>query len=272
MVVYENSIGNFINECRLEKIKDIVSEKMRSLRLGFSSSESDSWQESLPYMANILDDKEINKEINIAVEYKFETSKQRIDFIIYGLNGNNHHSMVIIELKQWSQQVKDSNKKNYVHTYGGAGDTDYLHPSFQSYGYKNTLELFNSYVQDNKVDIESCSYLHNMDNIYEFILQNKENYPFVEKSPVFLKDDKIKLREFIKKYVKKSERKLLYEIDNGRIRPTKDFSNILYEAIKGEPIFTIDEEQANSVATILMETELAIEHKRRRTIKPTNSL
>lgn len=266
MIIYENSIGNFINECYQGIIKDAISEKMHQHGLGFSPSESESWHNSLPKMASVLNDDGIDKEINVAIEYKFETSRKRIDFLIYGLNESNQESMVIIELKQWSNGVKDSNKINFVHTYGGAGDKDYLHPSFQSFAYKNILEYFNSYVQDKNVDVKSCSYLHNMDNIYEFILNNKEKYPFVEKSPVFLQNDEAKLREFIKKYVKRSNRKLIYEIDNGRIRPTNEFSQMLYNALKGEPIFTLDEEQANSVATIIMETTNSIEHKKRKTI------
>jgi uncharacterized protein len=265
MVVYENTIGNFINECHLNNIKNKISEKMLYVGFGFGMREAESWDKSLPYMARVLDDNEIDKNINVAIEYKFETSKQRIDFLIYGLDEYSHDSMVIVELKQWSS-VKDSNKINYVHTFGGGGDKDYLHPSFQSYAYKNTLEYFNSYVQDHNVDIKSCSFLHNMDNIYQTIIENKDRYPFVEHSPVFLKDDELKLREFVKKHVKKSDRKLIYEIDNGRIRPTKEFSKMLYNALSGEPIFTLDEEQANSVATIVMETSLAIEHKKRRTI------
>lgn len=125
---------------------------------------------------------------------------------------------------------------------------------------------FNEYIQENNVSINSCSYLHNLDNIYESVVDNKTLFPFIEKSPIFLKNDSKKLYEFVKKYVNKGNRKLLYEIDNSRIRPSKNFASLMFKALKGEPIFTLDDEQATSVSTIVSETLLAIEHNRRATI------
>ena len=40
----------------------------------------------------------------------------------------------------------------------------------------------------------------------------------------------------------------------------------MYDALKGQPIFTLDDEQQNSVATIVHETTSAIRHNNRRTI------
>ncbi|MCF0110240.1 MAG: DUF2075 domain-containing protein, partial [Erysipelotrichaceae bacterium] len=196
----------------------------------------------------------------------FDFRKNRIDFLVYGKNDNDINSMVVVELKQWSKSSKTSKKMNYVYTSGPNGDMDYLHPSFQSYAYKSTLEGFNEYVQDNNVDIASCSYLHNMSNNYDFVFNDYDKYPFVVESPVFLQDDEDKLRAFVKKHVTHGNRKLLYEINNGAIRPSKYFSTMLANAINGQPVFTLDDEQANSVSTIIYEVVSAIEHKKRKTI------
>ncbi len=266
MIVYENVLENFITECKLKIIADKVAEKMKQNRIPFSESEDNAWQNSLAFVSNALDDNSVNKKINVAIEYRFDLKKGRIDFLAYGLNENNQDSVVIVELKQWSNTVKESNKQNFVYTYGGGGLKDYIHPSLQAYSYRSTLEEFNSFVQDNNVDIESCSYLHNLDNVYESIISNKLKYPFVEKSPVFFKDDASKLRDFINKNVKYAKRELLYEIDNGKIRPSNNFSKMLYDAIEGQPVFTLDDEQQNSVSTIIHETEYAIEHNKKKTI------
>lgn len=265
MIVYENTIGDFINQCNNQVISDIVYQSTKNKGFGVSTGEIRSWSNSLPFVANALNDDEIDQEINVAIEYKLHTTKNRVDFIIYGKDQYSHENIVIVELKQWST-VKDSNKPNYVYTDGGGGEKDYFHPSYQAYRYQNIMEGFNSFVQDNHVDVKSCSYLHNMDNIYEFILDNKERYPFIEEYPVFLKDDELKLRNFVKKYISKSNRKLLYEVDNARIRPSGDFSNLMYKALQGQPIFSLDDEQASSVNTIVYETKHAIDHQQRRTI------
>lgn len=38
------------------------------------------------------------------------------------------------------------------------------------------------------------------------------------------------------------------------------------DALKGQPIFTLDDEQAYSFSTIIFETNSALEHNKRRTI------
>jgi hypothetical protein len=50
-------------------------------------------------MAEVLNCDEINKDIDVAIEYKFNESKHRIDFILYGKNDKNSVVM-IFELKQ----------------------------------------------------------------------------------------------------------------------------------------------------------------------------
>ena len=69
--------------------------------------------------------------------------------------------MVVVELKQWSQ-ARPSGKQYFVSTFGGAGDGDYWHPSYQAYNYAQILVNFNEYVRKKEVRLPSCSYLHNM--------------------------------------------------------------------------------------------------------------
>lgn len=269
MIIYENNLRGFINDCEIDneiKISDKILLFMN--RRGFNVgnvSEINSWNNSLPFIAEALNDDEIDKDINVAVEYKLDVSSNRIDFLIYGKNYDGNNALVIVELKGWDF-VKSSNKPNFVYTNGGGGYKDYLHPSYQSFRYGNILLGFNEYVQESEVNINSCSYLHNMDNIYKMIIDNYNKYPFVKESPVFLKEDAKKLKEFVKKYVKKGNRKLLYKIDNAKIRPSKDFANMMTNAIRGKDIFTLDDNQASSVSTIINETNYAIEKNKRATI------
>lgn len=265
MIVYENTINKFIEHCNINQIAQFVYDSTKNKGFGVSDSEKNSWANSLPFMAKVLDDPEIDKEINVAIEYKFDITKNRLDFLIYGFDDNNQENVVVIELKQWST-AKNSNKPNYVYTNGGGGIGDYEHPSYQSFRYRHILNGFNSYVQDNKVNVTSCSFLHNMESVYKNVLTDEKKYKFLETSPVFLKDDIEKLNIFIKKYIKKKHRMLLYEIDNARIRPSSQFSELMYNAIKGQPIFSLDDQQQFAVSTIVEETTKAIVEKKRRTI------
>lgn len=269
MIIYENTLGGFINNCNSGVIAGIIESYIRKVGYGSGLSEFNSWQHSLPQIAEVLNDPMIDQDIDVAIEYKLPLTKNRIDFLLYGNDDYGKGNMVIIELKQWSSQVKDANKMFYVRTIGGGSfgeEKDYLHPSYQAYSYKAMLENFNEYIQDNKVEIESCSYLHNLDRINEIVLDNVNKYPFVEQSPVFYQGDKAKLADFVKRYVKHGNRKLLYEIENSKIRPSKDFAKMMDDALKGNAMFTLDKNQINAVSTIVEQTLNAIENNKRKTI------
>lgn len=269
MIIYENTLGGFINNCSSGVIASMVDSYIKKIGYGSSASEYNSWQHSLPEIAQVLSDPSIDKDIDVAIEYKLPLTKNRIDFILYGNDEYGKGNMVIIELKQWSSQVKDANKMFYIRTLGGGSfglEKDYLHPSYQSYSYKAILENFNEYIQDKNVGIESCSYLHNLDKINEIVLDNQEKYPFVKYSPVFYHGEKAKLAEFVKKYVKHGNRRLLYEIENSKIRPSKDFAKMMDDALKGNTMFTLDSNQIEAVATIVSQTLNAIENVKRKTI------
>jgi len=269
MIVYENTLGGFIKNCECGRIALMVRDYINRAGFGSADNEFHSWEHSLPEIADVLDDPEIDKDIDVAVEYKLPLTKNRIDFILYGNDNDGKGNMVIIELKQWSSQVKDANKLFHVRTLGGGSfgiEKDYLHPSYQSYSYKASLENFNEYIQDNEVGIESCSYLHNLDKVNDIVLDNEEKFPFVKASPVFYRGDKLQLASFVKKYVKHGNRKLLYQIENSKIRPSKDFAKMMDDALKGNAMFTLDKNQIDSVATIVQQTLNAIENVKRKTI------
>lgn len=265
MIIYENTLKEFIIHCNNNLISEKILEEAKFKGFNVGPSEINSWDKSLPFVAQALDYDDVNKDLNVAVEYKFDVTRNRMDFLIFGNDESDNNNIVVIELKQWSD-VKNSNKPNYVYAYGGGGLKDYEHPSYQAFRYKKILEGFNSYVQDHDVSVASCSYMHNLDNIYEFVLNNKQTFPFIEKSPVFFKDDSTKLKEFVNKYVSKKNRELLYYVDNARIRPSSDFANLMAEAIEGQPVFTLDDEQQNAVSTIVHETNMAIDRNQRTTI------
>lgn len=265
-VVYESTLEEFIKNCDNHVISRMIADKMKKTGLNFGEPEFNAWDKSLPYVAKALNHKDIDKDINVAVEYKSEITMNRFDFVLYGVDENNKESVVIIELKQWSE-VRESLRPNYIYAVShGNIPEDVFHPSYQSLRYGYILKYFYEYVQDNNTNIASCSYLHNLDKMFSFLASSKDKYPFIEKSPIFYKDDDDKLRDFVKRHVKYGRRKLLYEIDSGWIVPSKDFANMLSNALHGEPIFTLDDNQAAAVSTILYEVNHAIEHNKRATI------
>lgn len=269
MIVYHDTVRNFINQCNekeLKSISDIVSKDMLVNGISsFDDSQVRAWENSLPAVANVLDRCDIDDNVRVAIEYKIRQSRDRIDMIIYGADENNHKNLVIIELKQWSNANR-SNKKDYVLVNGGHGTDDYWHPSYQALNYANLMSNFNEYIQNNSIKLTACSYLHNMNNDYSMLLDNLELYPMVKDAPVFLKDDEKKLAEFITKYVKYGEKQLLYEIENSRIVPSKHLSDMLTNALKGNGFFSYDQAQANAVSEIVRTVEDALYYNEKKAI------
>ncbi len=267
MIVYQETVGTFINQCRLGIIADEVEKRIRADHIGAGGdSEFNSWKRSLPTLASILDDKDIDSNIDVAIEYKLVTSQARVDFIVYGKDANDKDTLISIELKQWSS-AKQSNLPCYVLA-NIAGDIikDHWHPSYQAYNYKNILKAFNEYIYENNVQLESCAYCHNMPQVYSFLMENDKLYPLIKSSPVFLKGDEIKLKDFIKKYVSKPHKELLYMIDDSKVRPSEEFSKMFLDAIAGNQMFSYDDEQSYSISKVIGEVNEAIKYGIRRTI------
>lgn len=268
MILYCDTVKNFIDSCQgfNPVIGQMLLNKFKSNNLGGGgSSEYNSWIHSLPKVAEALKDPSIPKDANVGVEYKLIDTRQRVDFLIYGKDENDIENVVLIELKQWSS-VKRSTLKDYVNTDGGHGNDDYWHPSYQAYNYANIMKAFNEYIYTNNVEVNACSYLHNMPEGYETILNDDKSYPLVHIAPSFLEDDQKKLSEFIAKYIKKPYKQTLYEIDGSRIRPSEAFSKMVADSIKGKPFFSYDAEQSYSVSKIVDEVQEALEKGERRTI------
>lgn len=255
MIIYRESIGTFISQCfngnTALNIGSVISEQMLRNGIGyFSESQINAWNASLPEMARVLDEMNIDRDIDVAVEYKLVQSRDRIDFLICGNDEEGKENVVVVELKQWSQ-ARPTNKQFFVNTFGGGGEGDYWHPSYQAYNYAQILLNYNEYIREKDVGLPSCSYLHNMAEGNSVLLDDRIKYPLVENAPVFYQGQKRRLGEYITKFVKKPNKHLLYLIEDSRIVPSKYLAKMLTDAIHGNPFFSYDEAQANSVAQIV---------------------
>lgn len=156
--------------------------------------------------------------------YNTNNSK-RIDFIITGSSDDKQDSAIIIELKQWDSAEKVEGKDGIVKTYLGGGIRETTHPSYQVYTYAALINNFNETVEEDSINLYPCAYLHNYDfNQKEDPLTDEIYRSYYEKAPMYGKRDALKLREFIKKYIKNGDTtNILYRIDNGKSDLPKNF-------------------------------------------------
>ncbi len=255
MIVYRENVENFISACDSgagsTDIAEEISDKMRFCGISyFDESQVKAWNASLPEMAKVLELANIDSNIDVAIEYKPVQSRDRIDFLVCGDDDYGRKNVVVVELKQWSS-VRDTSKPDHVFTFGGHGEGNYWHPSYQAYNYAQILYNFNEYVRNENVGIPACSYLHNMPEGNSVLLDNTKKYPLVQESPVFYKGQAKKLGQYITHYVQKANNKILDEIEHSNIVPSAYLADMLSDAINGNPFFSYDEAQANSIAEIV---------------------
>ena len=164
---------------------------------------------------------------------------------------------IIIELKQWTEANIVSGKDGIVQTFTGHALREVIHPSYQAWSYATTIEDYNETVQDEKIELYPCAYLHNYVDVTPQTLLSDEYKYYLEKAPVFIKGDVEKLRDFINKYIKYGDDKeTLYMIENGKIRPSKSLQDALSSMLQGNEEFIMIDDQK-----IVYETALEMARK-----------
>lgn len=248
MIVYNDTLEKFKSDVVLNLISDRILQKMAEANIhGGQDAEFRSWQNSLNFMKNVLDDNEIPNDSNVAIEYQVPRTSKRVDFIIYGADTNNKNNVIVVELKQWEKVEKvDNEMLHSVRAFTGGAVRMVNHPSYQAYSYSVFIKNASAVVQEDDIHIIPCAYLHNYNENYVDQLNDKIFECWYTEAPFFIKNQVIELRNFIKKYIckKSPDGDLLYKIDHGRIKPSKALQDCLVSLMKGNKEFMLLDEQA----------------------------
>jgi len=242
MIVYNATKADFLNDVLTNEIENIVLKNVKlKLNRNVGIAEIKSWANSLRYMDGIMHDAMIPNDCGIAIEYQIPQTGKRIDFIISGQNEDSKDSVILIELKQWSE-AKLTSKDSIVETFVGGRIGEHTHPSYQAWSYATLLQGFNEVVYKENIQLHPCAYLHNY--VEDGVIRNEFYAEYINKAPVFLKSDAVKLREFIKKHVRYGDRtNILYRIENGKIKPSKMLADSITKMIKGNQEFVMIDDQ-----------------------------
>ncbi len=253
MIVYKADKGKFLDDVLSNNIENIVLDffKKKLRTSGTSQSEIRSWRESLSYMDRVLQDPAIPEDCGVAIEYQIPQTSKRIDFILSGQGEDKTDYAILIELKQW-QEIQTTSKDAIVVTYIGHANREHAHPSYQAWSYAALLQGFNETVYEENIQLKPCAYLHN------YMPDGKITDPFyaeyIDKAPLFLRPDAIKLRDFIKQFVKHGDKSnIIYRIDAGKIKPSKGLADSMVSMLKGNKEFVMIDDQK-----IVYETALGL--------------
>ena len=244
-------------------IEDIVrSEVKRKLGHNVGDAEYASWRNSLGHaMYHAMNTDDIPGDAGVAIEYRVNGRAFRIDFMLSGKNTSGKESLVIIELKQWSD-VDFSDLAEHVRTYVGGGLRDALHPSYQAWSYSSHLKMYNEYIYEANVSVNACAYLHNCEDS-NFV--NASRYEErLREVPVFVKGQVSELRSMISSNINEGTGTALLErIDAAVIRPSQQLADSVGSMLKGHEEFVLLDEQKTVLEKIIMATNDSLTGKKR---------
>jgi DUF2075 family protein len=249
MLAYLASKRQFLQDA--PTIEDVVAKAVKE-NLGFSvgMSEYNSWKNSLGNaMSHVMLDPNIPDDAAVAVEYRLNGRKFRIDFLVAGENENGNESVVIIELKQWTD-VYISELQSHVQTFVGGAVRDERHPSYQAWTYASHLKQYNEYVYSNEVEVAACAYLHNcQDNTAVSSSRYTED---LAKAPVFVKGEIDGVREIIREHIETGVgTDILRRIDASPIRPSKQLAEAIESMLDGNEEFVLLDDQKTVLEKIV---------------------
>lgn len=267
MLVYTGTKKSFSSDIRDGNIARIIDANLKGLGINQGGlSQFNSWQNSLPQMYFVLDDKEIDDEIEVSIEYQIPLTSRRIDFLIAGTDDQNKNNVMVVELKQW-QKAKKLTRENLVETFTGRSNRVVVHPSQQAYSYAKLIENFNQSVSENDIKLIPCAYLHNYENAYRDQLTGPEYQEVIDEAPLFFAEDRTLLRDFVKKHIKRKASKNLFEIiEHGKLKPSIALQDAVGEVMNGNHEFVLIMEQQVAYATVLKLVQKSIDKNEKHTI------
>lgn len=251
MIIYRNTVENFNKDVFSGLIANKLENLFLMLNIGKESQgEYRSWNNSLEVVSSVLKYSDVDPKIEVAVEYQIPLTSKRVDFLISGLDKDNQATILAIELKQWDK-AEVTNLENCVKTYVNGQNGVHPHPSQQILSYCQLIQNLNETVQRDHVNLVPCAFLHNYPSNNKDVLEDTRYSYVVSKAPLFYKDGREQLAEFIKSHVLKPSDKDLFEIiENGKLKPSKALQDAILDLLKGNDAFVMVDEQQVAYATI----------------------
>ncbi len=245
MIIYDGIKTDFLKSVEEDTIAVEIEENIyKKMNRRTAINEFRAWENSLEYMYKVLNDMEIPSDAGVAIEYNIPQTSKRVDFLISGYDRQNQGNVIIIELKQWDHLEAVESRDALVRTYTGNAMRNVVHPSYQAWSYATMIQDYNQSVQLHNICLHPCSYLHNYRRHEPDVLDALQYKEYLDDAPAFTRGQVKDLRGFIKKdIVRGDDRQLIYDIDQGKIRPSKSLQDSIAKMLKGNREFVMIDDQ-----------------------------
>ena len=256
MIIYSANCERFSQDVQTNQIDHHIIDVYKS-KLGRKPppAEINAWRNSLQYMDNALSAAGIPGSAGVAIEYQIPLTSKRIDFLLSGEAADGQDSVVIVELKQWDT-VHATEKDAIVKTILGGSLVETTHPSYQAWTYTDLIRDYNVAVQEGDISLQACAYLHNCTDAS--VVKSSFYAEHTHKAPVYLRNDVQALSDFLREHVRAGDRnRVLYRIENSRIKPSKNLADHLASLLEGNSEFDMIDDQKVVYEAVLQAAERA---------------
>ena len=253
MRLYDGDLNQFRVDVSNNKIADILAQKYQEFfNRPVGKSEYRSWENSLQFLKNVFDSASLYSN-KIILEYKLPLTNRRIDAIIFG-RGNGLDGLVILELKQWSNDgVHDCEEEGNIYVDMGGHSIRVSHPSLQVegyyYGLKDNMAIFD---EEPEIRLYPLVYCHNYSREKDRVLYQEKFKQIIKKCPLFSKEDYRDLGNYIKERLsEKPGVELFNRFLSSPLKPSKELIKHVGTMINKQQIFNLIDEQIPTRNTII---------------------
>ncbi|MDP2926650.1 MAG: DUF2075 domain-containing protein [bacterium] len=254
MILYEGTIEKFNEDVMQNCIADRAADGYRAYyKRNPVDREYRSWAISLAILNNSFHYAGL-KDNHIIVEYELPYSSRRIDVLLFGYDIDGEENIIMLELKQWSNQhVQDAEAEGNVLVDYGQFKKEQPHPALQVQGYyfglRDFLEIFQ---EKNPPELSGSVYLHNYSKNKDALLFASKFSQITKTFPLFAKEDAIELGKYLKKRLQGGKGQMIYErFARSPIEPSKRLLDHTSEMINKRQIFNLIDEQIAAYNAIM---------------------
>jgi DUF2075 family protein len=267
MRLYEGTISDFNQAVLKNQIADhIALGYERHYKRRVAPSEYRAWQQSLNFLNNSFEYTGLTDN-NLIIEYELPYSTRRIDALLFGRDQDEADSVVLIELKQWSNDnVEDCPAEGNVVVDYGRFKKEQAHPSLQVQGYHYDLKDFMTIFSESpEISLNSCAYCHNYSRtgLPAVIFLPKFNKE-IREFPVFAKEDTQALAVYLKEKLSKGKGLEVFgRFVTSPIRPSKRLLEHTSEMINKQQIFNLIDDQIAAYNSIMHKAKHLVQTSRK---------
>lgn len=195
MILYENTLGNFISSTNERRIVNYFAEEFfNHFSRKIDSETKNQWKYTIFMLKEMFESSGFNRNLGIRIDYVITQNFQWFEVILSGksTNANKIHVLEVLPFEKVYAAVSDDVYEFEIDD----NKVEFVHPSVQSICYKEYLKSNLSAVSEEEIEITSCVFLMEC-NARECIEILFEKSAIIKEAPIFFAGEENELCDSI---------------------------------------------------------------------------